>query len=130
MTEISKKILVEAKHLNIENPKQALVHFIKEGVDVSDPRGNKSYGDYLITIVNDVACSICLKGTSYINTVKCKSCKDTKTEVVFEPCSWCLGTGEVGVGDLSFDCKQCSGIGEFKILIPCQECKTEIINDI
>lgn len=47
------------------------------------------------------------------NTVyRCVTCKDTGKVVVYDECSYCERAG----------CRRCSGVGEVRRYIPCQDC--------
>lgn len=138
MIELSKRVVDIAKTLNVQKPiKQTLAKFLENSVDVDDPLGNKMSSGYILNVVNNVVVDICIKREEFNNVVKCTTCKDSKTIVVFEVCGVCCGTGYsylpepplaggIGrIGDMARACTLCDSTGEFKTLIPCQDCKTE-----
>ncbi len=138
MIELSKRVVDIAKTLNVQKPiRETLSRFLENCVEVDDPLGNKMSSGYILNVVNDVAVDICIKREDFSKVVKCNSCNDTKTIVVFEVCGVCCGTGysylpeppprgQIGrIGDMATTCTLCDSTGEFKTLIPCQDCKTE-----
>lgn len=128
MIELSKRVLSIAKDLNVQKPvRENLTTMLELAVDVDDPLGNKMSGGYIFNVVNSVAVDICVK-VGPTNIVKCMSCKDAKTMVVYEVCEFCYGrgsTGKITAALAPTKCFRCEGLGEFKTLIPCQDCKME-----
>lgn len=133
MIELSKRVIDIAKDLNVQKPiRRTLTKFLETSVDVDDPLGNKMSSGYILNVVNNVVVDICIKREEINNLVKCTVCKDTKVVTVFEQCVECHGRGLTSnillgssVKPWLDPCFGCDGAGEFKTLIPCQDCKTE-----